>query len=60
MKRLTAVIMSVLLLLTLLPGCAKNEGFDGRYDMMTALFIAIAFLFLADWTVYCYEKYQLR
>ena len=43
-----------------LQGEDKNEGFDGRYDMMTALFIAIAFLFLADWTVYCYEKYQLR
>ena len=28
MKRLTTIMLSALLLLALLPGCAKNEGFD--------------------------------
>lgn len=41
-------------------GEASPGGFDGRYDPLTALFIALAVLFLADWMVYCYEKYQLR
>ncbi len=35
-------------------------GFDGKYDALTALFIALALLFTADWMVYCYDKYQLR
>ncbi len=43
-----------------LQGNAENGGFDGKYDTMTALFIIIALLFIADWGVYCYEKYQLR
>ena len=41
-------------------GQAGNGGFDGKYDMMTALFITLAVLFFADWGVYCYEKHQLR
>ena len=43
-----------------LQGEAKAGGFDGKYDMMTLLFIILALLFIADWMVYCYEKYQLR
>jgi len=43
-----------------LVGEASNDGFDGTYDPTLALFIALAVVFLADWTVYCYEKYQLR
>ena len=33
---------------------------DGEYDPLVLLFILIAILFIADWGVYCYEKYQLR
>ncbi len=41
-------------------GTAENGGFDGTYDPLTLLFIVLACVFLADWGVYCYEKYQLR
>lgn len=41
-------------------GEAKSGGFAGEYDPLIALFIALAVIFLADWMVYCYEKYQLR
>lgn len=43
-----------------LQGEPSSEGFDGRYDPLFVLFIALAVIFLADWMVYCYEKYQLR
>ncbi len=43
-----------------LQGEATADGFDGTYDPLTILFICLALLFLADWMVYCYEKYQLR
>ncbi len=43
-----------------LVGEATSGGFDGRYDPLILLFIALAVVFLADWMVYCYEKYQLR
>ncbi len=43
-----------------LQGEAGTDGFDGTYDPLMILFICLAFLFLADWMVYCYEKYQLR
>ncbi len=43
-----------------LRGTATDGGFDGRFDPLTILFIALAVIFLADWMVYCYEKYQLR
>ncbi len=43
-----------------LQGEATDEGFDGKYDPMTVMFIVLAVIFLADWMVYCYEKYQLR
>lgn len=37
-----------------------NEKIDGEFDATTLLFILLAVLFVADWGVYCYEKYQLR
>ncbi len=43
-----------------LHGQASEGGFDGTFDPLTILFICLALLFLADWMVYCYEKYQLR
>lgn len=33
---------------------------DGEYDPTMVLFALLALLFIADWGVYCYEKYQLR
>ncbi len=33
---------------------------DGEFDPTMILFICLAVLFIADWGVYCYEKYQLR
>lgn len=41
-------------------GEAGDDGRDGKFDMMTVLFIAAALLFTAEWMVYCYDKYQLR
>ncbi len=43
-----------------LQGEAGNESFDGTFDPLMILFVCLALLFLADWMVYCYEKYQLR
>ncbi len=43
-----------------LQGEASEGGFDGTYDPMMLLFICLTVVFLADWMVYCYEKYQLR
>ncbi len=43
-----------------LRGEATDGGFEGRYDPLMIIFIALAVVFLADWMVYCYEKYQLR
>ena len=43
-----------------LQGEAGTEGMDGYYDNIMIFFICLAVLFLADWMVYCYEKYQLR
>ncbi len=43
-----------------LQGEATPGGFDGKYDALMAVFIALAVIFVADWMVYCYEKYQLR
>ncbi len=43
-----------------LQGQAQSGGFDGEYDPLTVMFILLAVIFLADWMVYCYEKYQLR
>ena len=41
-------------------GEATDGGFDGKFDPIWIIFIALAVVFLADWMVYCYEKYQLR
>ena len=43
-----------------LAGEKGNEKIDGEFDAMMTLFIILAVLFVADWGVYCYEKYQLR
>ncbi len=43
-----------------LQGEATDGGLDGTYDPLTVIFIILALVFLADWGVYCYEKYQLR
>ncbi len=43
-----------------LQGQATTEKFDGEYDPLLIMFIVLAVIFLADWMVYCYEKYQLR
>ena len=33
---------------------------DGEYDPLVIIFVCLAVIFMADWMVYCYEKYQLR
>ncbi len=43
-----------------LSGQKGNAMIDGEYDPTILLFILLAVLFIADWGVYCYEKYQLR
>ena len=43
-----------------LQGEATPGGFDGKYDALMGVLIALAVIFVADWMVYCYEKYQLR
>ena len=39
---------------------AKTNELDGFYDKLILLFICLAVIFVADWVVYCYDKYQLR
>ncbi len=43
-----------------LSGERGNAKRDGRFDPVMILFICAVALFIADWGVYCYEKYQLR
>lgn len=43
-----------------LQGQAQAGGFDGEYNPLPILFVLLALIFVADWGVYCYEKYQLR
>jgi len=43
-----------------LQGEATANGRDGKYDDLVFLFIGLTVIFLADWVVYCYDKYQLR
>jgi hypothetical protein len=43
-----------------LDGEASSKGMDGKYDNLFLVFIGLGIIFLADWAVYCYEKYQLR
>lgn len=45
--------------LNLKDGASTNE-IDGFYDKLIILFICLAVIFVADWVVYCYDKYQLR
>ena len=44
----------------LISGEPGNESVDGRYDTLIPLLIILGILFILDWGVYCYEKYQLR
>lgn len=41
-------------------GERQESELVGKYDPLIVLFIALAVLFIADWGVFCYEKYQLR
>ncbi len=43
-----------------LSGEKEYVNIDGEYDPLLWIFIALAILFIADWGMYCYEKYQLR
>ena len=43
-----------------LVGEKGTNKIDGEFDSTMLLFIIVALLFIADWGVYCYEKYQLR
>ena len=43
-----------------LSGEQIHANIDGTYNPLTLILICLAILFLADWGVYCYEKYQLR
>ncbi len=43
-----------------LSGERVDANIDGEFDPITVLFIALLLLFIADWGVYIYEKYQLR
>lgn len=43
-----------------LQGEAGEGGLDGKYDDLIVLFIVLGVVFLVDWVVYCYDKYQLR
>ncbi len=44
--------------------CIKGEPTDGRkdgkYDRLILIFALLSVMFIADWVVYCYDKYQLR
>ncbi len=33
---------------------------DGKYDRLILIFALLSVMFIADWVVYCYDKYQLR
>ncbi len=43
-----------------LSGVRVEGNIDGTFDPTLILFICILVIFIADWGVYCYEKYQLR
>ena len=43
-----------------LAGERTYASMDGEFDPIVVLFVTLLLLFLADWGVYCYEKYQLR
>ncbi len=41
-------------------GERKSSELDGKFDPTILIFIVLSVLFIADWGLYCYEKYQLR
>ena len=41
-------------------GEPTDSGLDGIEDIIFIAFIVLAVAFVADWMVYCYDKYQLR
>lgn len=41
-------------------GVQSTEKRDGKYEELIVYFICLALLFMIDWGVYCYDKYQLR
>ena len=41
-------------------GEKTDNKIDGKFDPLYVFFVLIALIFLADWGVYLYEKYQLR
>ena len=41
-------------------GERTDGNIDGKYDPTGLIFVLLAVLFIADWGVYLYEKYQLR
>jgi hypothetical protein len=43
-----------------LSGEAGEGGLDGKYDDLIILMILLSVIFMVDWMVYCYDKYQLR
>ncbi len=43
-----------------LTGEKSDDGLDGKYDDLIVIFILLAVVFMIDWGVYCYDKYQLR
>ncbi|MBQ7907364.1 MAG: VWA domain-containing protein [Clostridia bacterium] len=43
-----------------LSGERTYASIDGEFDPIIVLFVILLVLFLADWGVYCYDKYQLR
>lgn len=41
-------------------GEATDGKTDGKYDKLIIVFAILSVMFIADWVVYCYDKYQLR
>ena len=41
-------------------GEATDGKTDGKYDRLILIFAILSVMFIADWVVYCYDKYQLR
>ena len=44
----------------ILAGERQYEKSDGEFDPLLIILISLVLIFIADWMVYCYEKYQLR
>ena len=41
-------------------GETTDGSIDGKYDKLIWVFVLLSVMFIADWVVYCYDKYQLR